>query len=177
LDYDLAYRQLSDPNRQHSAQEFEELATEFQVALLDLEEAPDAHVDFMCRLLSDPMLVNRPGLEFLILSLYSDRDMLSETQLQRFFDCVKRTFALVAAENAAFALGDIVARASTPEQALQSLAVMTANATSPAGLAGVFLGLDILQRHRSPAAGTWQDAVEKVATSATERLEHLERTE
>ena len=43
MDYELAYRRLSDPEQVCSAEELQDVLQEFEVALSDVERAPDAH--------------------------------------------------------------------------------------------------------------------------------------
>jgi hypothetical protein len=174
LDFELAYRRLNDPAQLWSAEIAREVADELGDSLLGFERVSDGHVDFVCRVLSERALSGRPGLENLIIALYLDREKLTEVQLQCLFDCLAGAFGLVTEENLAFAMGDFVARVASPRNALQLLRDMTTNAMSTNALAGVFLGLDILRRHRQDTNAVLLEAVEAAAKIAEGRIEVLE---
>ncbi len=175
MDYELAYRRLSDPEQVISDEELQDILQEFEFALAGEERAPDAHVDFACRVLSDRNVVNRPGMEFLVMDLQNEHWKLSEAQLRRWFDCAMNNFGHVTAEDVALVLGDFIARASPPDEALQFFRTMTANATSPDALRGVFMGLGILRR--DGPRGEWQQSVSSLLKTAEERLRALQGEE
>jgi hypothetical protein len=173
LDYELAYGRLTDPKRFNSAREAKDVANEFEDSLLGIEHAPDEHVDFVCRVLSEASMAKRPGLEHLVLALYADREKLSETQLRRFVDCVANSFSLVTDKNLAFASCDFIARVLPPSDALLLIRELTAKSTSQAALAGVFVGLDILRRQARASEAMRLDAVELAIAAAEERRRSL----
>jgi hypothetical protein len=139
LDFELAYRRLVEAPPLQSLQVAQAVAREFGDSLLTAEFIPDEHVDFICRLLLDPVVAKRPGFNELILALYIDREKLSASQLERFFSCLANSFGHLADENSALVTGDFIARVASPERALELLLDMTAMATSLQALAGVFL--------------------------------------
>jgi hypothetical protein len=176
LDYERAYRRLSDVKQPPSQQEIVAISDEFASSLLGAEGAPEEYVVFICRVLASPTLVNRPGLEDLVITLWIDREQLTPCQLRRVGDCAASQFGLVTNEDMALVIGDFVARVMAPPDALRLLRAMTAVATSRAALAGVFLGLDILRRHSPAPSAGWLDAVAALNTMADERLNSLEQT-
>jgi len=139
LDFESAYRRLVAATQLQSRQVARTVAKEFQDSLLIAASVSDEHVDFICRLLSDPVVAKRPGLDELILSLYLDRRKLSEGQLGHVFACLPNSFGYLADEDSAFLIGDFIARVAAPERALELLLDMTARITSRQALAGVFL--------------------------------------
>jgi hypothetical protein len=170
LDFELAYRRLVAAIQLQSRQIAEAVAKEFEDSLLMAECASDEHVDFICRLLSDPVVAKQPGLDELIFSLYLDRRKLSEGQLDHVFACLPNSFVHLADEDSAFVIGDFIARVAAPERALDLLLDMTAKATSLQALAGVFLGLDILRKH---PAGMSLNAIESAVKTAEGRSAQL----
>jgi hypothetical protein len=141
LEFELAYRRLVAATQCQSLQVGQAVAREFGDSLLTAEFASDEHVDFICRVLLDPVVARRPGLDELILALYIDREKLSESQQERSFSCLANSFGHLADENLAFAIGDFIARVASPERALELLLDMTAKAISLQALAGAsFLG-------------------------------------
>jgi hypothetical protein len=157
LEFELAYRRLVAAAQLQSLQVAQAVASEFGESLLTAEFVSDEHVDFICRLLLDPVVAKRPGINELILALYIDREKLSESQLERFLGSLANSFGHLADENLALVIGDFIARVAPPERALALLHDMTAKATSLQALAGAFLGLDILRKH---PAGISLNAVE-----------------
>jgi hypothetical protein len=170
LDFELAYRRLVEAPPLQSLQVAQAVADEFGDSLLGVEFVSDEHLNFVCRALLDPVLAKRPGFNELILALYIDREKLSESQLERFFGCLANSFGHLADENSAFVIGDFIARVASPERALELLLDMTAKATSLDGLAGVFLGLDILRKHLT---GMSLNAIESALKTAEERSAQL----
>jgi hypothetical protein len=171
VDYELAYRRLSGPEQVCSEQELQDVLLEFEFALAEVECAPEAHIDFACRVLSDPNLINRPGIEFLVMDLQNERWKFTDAQLSRLLACAMDNFGLVTAEDLAVTLGDLVAQVLPPEEALQVFRAMTAGATSPDALRGVFTGLGILRR--DGPKGEWQASVSSVLKAAQERIGSL----
>jgi len=165
LEFELAYCRLVAATQLQSLQVAQAVAGEFGDSLLTAEFVSDEHVDFICRVLLDPVVAKRPGLDELILALYIDREKLSESQLERFFGCLANSFGHLADENLAFVIGDFIARVASPERALELLLDMTAKATSLQALAGVFLGLDILRKHPT---GMSLNAIESAVKTAEE---------
>jgi hypothetical protein len=170
LEFGLAYRRLVAATELQSLRVAQAVAGEFGDSLLTVEFVSDEHVDFICRLLLDPLMAKRPGLDELILALYIDREKLSESQLERFFGCLENSFGHLANENLALVTGDFLARVASPERALALLLDMTAKATSLQALAGVFLALDILRKH---PAGMSLNAIESAVRTAEERSAQL----
>jgi hypothetical protein len=150
LDFGLAYHRLLAASHLQSKQVAQDIAHEFGTSLLLAEFVSDEHLDFICRALLDPVLAQRPGLEELVVMLQIDRDKLSERQRERLFARLASIFGNLADEDLAFMIGNFIARVAGPDHALEMLLDMTAKATSRQALAGVFLGLDILdKKHRS----------------------------
>ena len=69
MDFELAYRRLVDASQLQSQQVGRAVAGEFGESLLTAELVSDEHVDFICRVLLDPVVAKRPGLDELILAL------------------------------------------------------------------------------------------------------------
>jgi hypothetical protein len=170
LEFELAYRRLVAATPLQSLQVAQAIAREFGDSLLTAEFVSDEHVDFICRVLLDPVVAKRPGLDELILVLYIDREKLSESQLERFFGCLANSFGHLADENSAFVIGDFIARVASPERALELLLDMTAKVTSLQALSGVFLGLDILRKHPT---GMSLNAIESAVKATEERSAQL----
>ena len=125
------------------------ISDEFGDSLLTFAPMSDGHVDFVCRIVSDPILAKRPGLEWLLMQFYLEREKLSEAQLERFFACLDASVGHLSDENVAFAVGDFIARVAPAKRALTLLSEMAMKANSRDALAGVYLGLDILRKHRT----------------------------
>jgi hypothetical protein len=135
--------------------------------------ASDEHVDFICRLLSDPVIARHPGLDELIFSLYLDRQKLSPGQLDHVFACLPNSFGHLADEDSAFFIGNFIARVASPQRALDLLLDMTAKVKSRQTLAGVYLGLDILRKQPGEISlaaieATYQTADKRAAQLDTE---------
>lgn len=173
MDYERAYLRLRDTNELKSERQIEGLSTELANTLLVIEQAPDAHVEFLCKLISDEALINRPGMAYLLVEMYTDRDKFSSEQLIQLLECASNNFGLVASEDVAFALGDMIARAAPSEDAVRLLSAMTSNARTRQSLAGVFLGIDILRRTQEEcdAPQIVLDELEKNACSKIEILD------
>lgn len=170
MEFELAYCRLVAATRLRSLQVAQDVAREFGDSLLTAEFVSDAHVDFICRVLIDPVAAKRPGLDCLILALYVEREKLSESQRERFFGCLANSFGHLADENLAFVMGDFIARVASPERALELLLDMTAKATTLQALAGVFLGLDVLRKHPTRMS---LNAIESAVKTAEERSAQL----
>ncbi|MGC2780177.1 MAG: hypothetical protein WA418_31505 [Bradyrhizobium sp.] len=149
MDFDLAYRRLAGVKPPQSRKVMKAIADEFGDSLLTFAPMSDGHVDFMCRVLSDPALAKLPGRARLLMQFYFEREKLSEAQLERFYVCLAGGFAHLADETLAFAIGDFIARVAPPERALALLGEMTLEVNSRDALAGVFLGLDILRKYQA----------------------------
>jgi hypothetical protein len=147
-----AYRRLADAEPLQALMVAETVADGFGHSLLTFAPMPDGHVDFVCRVLSDPVLAGRPGLEHLLMVFYIERERLSETQLERYYACLADSFGHLADEGLAFAIGDFIARVASPDRALALPGEMTIKASSRDAVLGVFLGLDILRNHHTTDA-------------------------
>ena len=91
MEFELAYRRMVDAAQLQSRQVAQAVTGEFGDLLFTAEFVSDEHVDFICRLLLDPLVAKRPGLDELILALYIDREKLSESQRERFFGCLENS--------------------------------------------------------------------------------------
>jgi AraC-like DNA-binding protein len=168
MNFDLAYRQLINPKKLRSTSPAHSVAIEFEDSLLGIESFPDEHLAFVCKILSDRIILARAGVEYLVMALYSDREKLSESQLQRIFDCLEKSYALVSDETLAVALGDFIARVMHPEKALKLLQNLITQTTNKAELTGIFVGLDILRR-RAKTGELSKQAVDAVLAAAQAR--------
>ena len=172
MDFERAYRLLVEATELQSLEVAQAVAKEFGDSLLIAERVSDEHVDFICRVLTDPEVVKQPGLDELIVSLYLDRQKLSERQLDHVFGCLPNSFDHLTDEHSAFVIGDFIARVAAPERALALLLNMAAKVTSRQTLAGVYLGLDILRKH---PAGVSPAAIEAAYKRADERTALLDK--
>lgn len=173
MDYEMAFRRLSAAQCFNPVRDARDLADELEVTLAQVDRAPDLHVDFLCRVVSDPALVNRPGLEYLVMALYTDRSKFSPVQLRRFCAVAVDHFDLVEREVFALAVCDFIARALPSDGAFEALSDMTALARTPQGLSGVFFGLDVLWRQARGPEGPERRAIEATAKAAEHRLKRM----
>lgn len=74
MEFELAYCRLVAATQLQSLQVAQAVASEFGDSLLTAGFVSDEHVDFICRVLLDPVVAKRPGLDELILALYIDRE-------------------------------------------------------------------------------------------------------
>ncbi|MFC5326348.1 hypothetical protein [Bradyrhizobium oligotrophicum] len=149
MDFDQAYCRLIEAEPSRARKVLRVISDEFGESLLTFAPMSDGHVDFVCRILSDPTLAKRPGLEWLLMEFYLEREKLSEPQLERFFACLDASFGHLSDEKVAFAVGDFIARVAPAIRALTLLSEMAMKVNSRDALAGVYLGLDILRKHRA----------------------------
>jgi len=179
MDCEQAWRRLAAPPGFHAAQDARAVADAFETSLASGERSPEQHVEFLCRVLSDPALVNRPGLEYLVMAFQADRARFTAGQLRRFADTAVDRFGLVQREVFALALCDFIARALPPDASFEALSDMTALARTPQSLSGVFFGLDILWREAGAPGAEPTDpdrpTLERAARVAELRLLHLKR--
>jgi hypothetical protein len=173
LDFELAYRRLVDAEPADATGVSEEVADEFSESLLTAESISEQHLDFVCRVLANPVLTSRPGLSHLFTWLYTEREKLSDSQLQRFFTCLSDASGHLADEDLAFAVGDFIARVAAPDRALALLREMTDKAAARDAVSGIFLGLDILRKHHEEDA-TLLAAIAAAITVARIRAAELE---
>ncbi|GLH80853.1 hypothetical protein SSBR45G_57620 [Bradyrhizobium sp. SSBR45G] len=151
----------------------EEVADAFSDSLLMAASISERHIDFVCRLLADPLLTGRRGLFHLINGLYVEREKLSDRQVQRLLACMVANFERAADEDPAFAIGDFVARVAPPDRALALLGEMTVKAGARDAVSGIFLGLDILlKQHKENAE--FLAAVDAALMAVTRRAAELE---
>lgn len=172
MDFELAHRRLVDAEPWQALEIAEAVAEEFGHSLLTFAPMSDGHVDFVCRILSDPVLAGRPGLENFVMEFYSQREKLSEAQLGRFYACLAGSFGHLADETLAFAIGDFIARVAPPDRALALLSEMTTKVNSRDAVSGIFLGLDILRKHHRADAVLLAaiEAADKVADARAAEL-------
>ena len=174
MDFELAYRRLVDAEPRQARKIAQAVADEFGDSLLTFAPMSDGNVEFVCRVLSDPVLATRPGLASLLMEFYIERDKLSETQLERWYACLSESFGHLADETLAFAIGDLIARVAPPDRALALLREMTVKVNSRDAVSGIFLGLDILRKHHT-ADAVLLAAIETAGTAAQTRTTELRK--
>lgn len=173
MDFEFAYRRLVDAEPADAARVSEEVADAFSDSLLTAASISEQHIDFVCRLLANPLLTGRRGLFHLVTGLYLEREKLSAIQAQRLLACMAANFEHVADEDPAFAVGDFVARVAPPDRALALLREMTGKAGARDAVSGIFLGLDILLK-RNKENAEFLAAVDAAVIAATKRAVELE---
>lgn len=173
MDFERAYRRLADAEPSDAARVSEEVADEFSDSLLTVESISERHIDFVCRLLANPLLTGRRGLFHLVTGLYLEREKLSEIQAQRLLACMAANFGHVADEDPAFVIGDFVACVAPPDRALALLREMMGKAGTRDAVSGIFLGLDILLKQHNENA-EFLAAVDAAVMAATRRAAELE---
>ena len=173
MDFELAYRRLVDAEPPQALEIAEAVADEFGHSLLTFAPMSDGHVDFVCRVLADPVLAGRPGLERLLMEFYTQSENLSEAQLERFYACLSGSFGHLADETLAFGVGDFIARIAPADRALALLREMIAKVNSRDAVSGIFLGLDILRKHHKADAALLA-AIEAAGAAAQTRAAELE---
>ncbi len=151
MDFDAAYHRLSDPDKLRNPGPAHQVSNEFEDSLLGIERMPEEHFRFISRVFSDAILLARPGLEYLVMALYSDKEKFSDAQLNSLFDGIERHYDLVQDEALAYAFFDFVSRAMEPVRALRLLKKTLAKTKNRAALSGILLGLDILRRSDNAA--------------------------
>jgi hypothetical protein len=171
MDYDLAIDRLKAEGGHIIEQE---VALEYEFALLESARAPDIHIEFACWILSQSSYLNQEGTERIILSLYDDRDKISSAQFSRFGCCVADNFQLVSSENVAFAIGDIIARVMPVATALDLFRSMVDGAICSEALSGVALGMDIVRRQPIGQSTELRDSFTTLSKSIEERWRLLE---
>lgn len=177
MHYDIAYSRIRDAEPDNAKRVGDEVARIFGRALLGVQQAPEAHIDFVCRVLSDPFVVNRPGVAGIISDLgIEEEEKLTAVQWTRIFKCAAEHFGLVKDESVAFVVGDMVARNALSKDTLHWLQRMTDNATSATALKGVWLGLDFLTWLDNDPNSDWWKAIGAVAKSAERREAMLNGT-
>jgi hypothetical protein len=171
VDFELAYQRLASATEVQSPQIAREIADECGDALLTATSMPDAYIDFVCCVLSDSVVGDKPGLIDLVVMLYLERDKLSENQLDRVFACLEGSFRNISNEDLAYGAGDFIARVATPERCLKLLLGMNAKATSRQAFSGVFLGFDILRKYPGELSPETINAAEAAADERAAQLE------
>lgn len=169
MNFDLALEKLLDPKGMKSPAPARKISDEFEDSLLGVACIPTQHFDFVCRVISDRSVLSRPGVEFLIMALFSNRDKLSNEQLAGFVGCIERNYGFVEDETLAFALCDFITRTLAPSKGLRAIKVLADTARSKAAIAGVLVGINILRREARASKSIELDAVESVAAVAQTR--------
>lgn len=171
MDYDLAMDRL----KAVGAHTYElEVALAYECALLEMDRAPDTHMEFACWIISQSSYVNQEGTERILLSLYNDRDKISSEQFSRFGRCAAYNFQLVSSENVAFAIGDLIARVLPVATALDLFRSMVDSAACPDALSGVALGMDIVGRQPIGQSTELRDSFTALTKSIEARRHLLE---
>jgi hypothetical protein len=163
---------LLNANAEASDREFKATVNELEDRVLQSKEFPDAHVALLVDVLSDPLLFQKPGAWRVAVSIYNEREKLTEQQQAVLIAAISQTYPQYSDENLCLTTADLVAR-SFPVEAVITAMERMAQSTHRQGLVGVEVGLHALACRFEPNDARLE-TVKRLYQHVTDRLDGMQ---
>lgn len=142
-DLQLMRARVRGAGSEDSDRVFESVLDELEDALLSEERFSEGHFDALCEVLQDESLFSKPGAWRVPMSIYHDRDKLTEQQTADLFAAIVENYHRYQDEELCLTAADLIARAYPVDAAIEGLRQMASVEHQPC-LSAVKVALNAL---------------------------------